>query len=861
MPSTLVRACPKCGARVATENAFCGRCGGQFIIQPEQSTTALRPSDLPASSLRLSPGGFSPGTVLGQRYRIVNLLGRGGMGEVYRADDLLLEQTVAVKFLPTPTSSDSGTLNRFRNEVRLARQISHPFVCRVHDIGEAQGLTYLTMEFVDGEDLGSLLRRIGKLPQGKAFEIAGQLCAGLSAAHSKGVIHRDLKPSNIMLDGQGQVRITDFGLASLIGEVVDVRSGTPAYMAPEQLSGTDATERSDIYALGLVIHELLTGTRLPVREGDADLPLGVERVLRRCLERDPTLRPVSALTVAAAFPGADPLALAAAAGETPAPELVASAGGREGLRPLTAALCLTAVALAVGALTFVRQRADIINQFPMEKSSDALAARARELASSLGFKARPVDRLFGWDYDGDFINDSRLGSGRSAPVGQHPNRYLPAVIFWYKESADTVLDRENPDSFERGASSPGVLRLVLDSEGRLLEFQAPPVPEVPVDTPPLESWDRLLAAAGLDLAHLESDQPPLRIPSVFDARAAWRGSWADAPDQTLRVEAAAYGGRPVFFRVIGPWTRHERRLGRFLWGFPFPVFLLFGVVLPIVAGVLAWRNNRLGRGDRRGAFRLAGFAFVCMFLRDLLGGGYVSAMAEARFLFLVARDAIVTGVVLWVLYIAFEPLVRRRAPRTLISWSRILLGRFQDPLVARDILVGLAFGSVGLCVVSFFPVPFRAGLAPKLMQSTAGFLSLWFWSVFIAVAAALSFAFVVSLLFWSVKHRSLALGLFVIALTIVLTSGSSTQSVFAVGRVVVLLALVWYTLTTFGLLAAVAVIYAHGVLLQFPLTLNPSAWYAGSSVFAMGSVVLPALYASYLSVKGHAWGSSGALAA
>jgi hypothetical protein len=531
------------------------------------------------------------------------------------------------------------------------------------------------------------------------------------------------------------------------------------------------------------------------------------------------------------------------------------------MRPRAAALCLTAVALAVGALMFIRQRADIINQLPMEKSSDALAARARELANSLGFRARPVDRLFGWDYDADFINDSRLGIGHSAQGAQNPNRYLPAVLFWYKESVDSVLERESADSFDRRTSNPGVLRLVLDSEGRLLELHAPPMPEVPVDSPPLEPWDRLLAEAGLDLAHLESVRPPSTVPSVFDARAAWRGSWADAPGQTVRVEAASYGGRPVFFRITGPWTQPERRLSRFLWSFSFPVFVLFGVVLPVIAGILAWRNNRLGRGDRRGAFRLAGFAFVCMFLRDLLAGGYVSAMAEARFLFSVARDAVVTGLVFWVLYMAFEPLVRRQAPRTLISWSRLLLGRFNDPLVGRDLLLGLTLGSIGMCVVGAFPVPFRVGLAPKLMPGTAGFLSLWFWSVFIAVGAALSFAFVVSLLLRSVKQHWLALGLFVVALTMVLTSGSSTQSVFAVGRVVVLLVLAWYTLTTFGLLAAVAVFYVHEVLLQFPLTLSPSAWYAGSSVFAVSCVLLPALYASYLSVKEQARSSSGVLAA
>ena len=156
-----------------------------------------------------------PGTVLAGRYRIVGLIGRGGMGEVYRADDLRLEQPVALKFLPHGLDAEEERLARFYREVRVARQVSHSSVCRVYDVAEADGHLFLSMELVDGENLASLLRRIGRLPADKALDIARQLCAGLAAAHEKGVLHRDLKPANVMLDGQGNVRITDFGLAGL----------------------------------------------------------------------------------------------------------------------------------------------------------------------------------------------------------------------------------------------------------------------------------------------------------------------------------------------------------------------------------------------------------------------------------------------------------------------------------------------------------------------------------------------------------------------------------------------------------------------------------------------------------------------
>src|SRR4051794_13972792 len=203
---------------------------------------------------------FAPGAIIAGRYRLVALLGRGGMGEVYRADDLTLDQPVALKFLPESDAGEAG-LAQLHNELRVARQVSHKNVCRLYDLGDSDGHRFLTMEYVDGEDLGSLLRRIGRIPQDKAIDIARQLCAGVSAAHERGVLHRDLKPANVMLDGDGNVRITDFGIATAAGEIdVDV-AGTPQYMAPELLAGKPASTRSDLFALGLIFFEVFTGRR------------------------------------------------------------------------------------------------------------------------------------------------------------------------------------------------------------------------------------------------------------------------------------------------------------------------------------------------------------------------------------------------------------------------------------------------------------------------------------------------------------------------------------------------------------------------------------------------------------------------
>ena len=335
--------CQQCGSEVERTAPFCSQCGsplrensagssGADVSTMDAVVAADAPtypslgklsSSQPASHSSRDEGRVAPGMLIAERYRIISLLGRGGMGEVFRADDLTLGQPVALKFLPE-SIIDKSVLERFRNEVRIARRISHPNVCRVYDIGETDNQVFLSMEYVDGEDLSSLLRGLGRLPRDKALEIARKICAGLAAAHDKGVLHRDLKPSNIMIDARGEALIMDFGLAGLAHEIEDVRSGTPPYMAPEQLAGKEVTARSDIYALGLVLYELFTGK--PAFEGKThdevmrvrrestphrlstlvrDLDPAVEMVILRCLEEEPENRPSSALIVSAALPGGE----------------------------------------------------------------------------------------------------------------------------------------------------------------------------------------------------------------------------------------------------------------------------------------------------------------------------------------------------------------------------------------------------------------------------------------------------------------------------------------------------------------------------------------------------------------------------
>ncbi len=290
-------------------------------------------------------GGLAPGTLLAERYRIAEVLGRGAMGEVYRAEDLKLGQTVALKLLPEAARDDPGRLGLLLDEVRIARAIGHPNVCRVYDVGEADGAHFLSMEYIDGEDLAALLRRVGRLPQDRARAIGRELCEGLAAVHDQGILHRDLKPANVLTDGEGRVRLADFGMAAVAG--AEARGGTPAYMAPELCAG-ELSVKSDLYALGLVLYELFCGQ--PAFEAGSmrelerlhreveprppgalaeDLAAATERVILQCLEKDPRDRPASARAVAVALAGRESDAAvpaAAGSGRPPRPEPESGAG-------------------------------------------------------------------------------------------------------------------------------------------------------------------------------------------------------------------------------------------------------------------------------------------------------------------------------------------------------------------------------------------------------------------------------------------------------------------------------------------------------------------------------------------------------
>ena len=459
----------------------------------------------------------------------------------------------------------------------------------------------------------------------------------------------------------------------------------------------------------------------------------MERVILRCLEPQPSRRPASALAVAAALPGGNPLAEALAAGETPSPEMVAAAGESEALAPGTALAALGAVLAGLVLLVVLGGRSSVLGRVPMEDSPDTLADKARRLAQQLGYTGPATGRAHGFEVDGDYLRYLREKDRSPSRWSQLSTLQPPVVTYWYRQSPRYLWTW---DYFSPGLAGgvvtfdappytlSGMVGIKLDPRGRLVYLQAmPPQVDEATSTAARPDWNALLTAAGLDPARFRP-VPPSWTPLGFaDERAAWQGTYPDRPDVPLRVEAAAYQGRPVSFVLVAPWTRPARmqpfqpRPGeRVVQAF------LIAVLLCLLVGslIVARRNLRLGRGDRRGAGRLALSVIAVVLVGWLLGTDHVPNLPELGMFIIGLGWALSFSALLWLLYLAIEPYVRRRWPNALISWNRALAGNLRDPLVGRDLLVGALAGV--LIVLAYVAGPQwlygRFGLADPFVVQT-----------------------------------------------------------------------------------------------------------------------------------------------
>jgi serine/threonine-protein kinase len=768
------------------------------------------------------------------------------MGEVYRADDLKIGQPVALKFLSADLERDPERLERLLAEVRIARQVSHPNVCRVYDVVEFEGSHFITMEYVDGEDLAALLRRIGRLPQEKALDLARQIGAGLAAAHVQGIVHRDLKPANIMLDGRGRARITDFGLAA-VAEAVrgkEAQSGTPAYMAPEQLSGGNITPRTDVYALGLVLFEMFTGRR--ALKGSATSDLGsrdkeiperpssfvpgldpvIDATILKCIEKDPARRPDSAMGLLAALPGSDPLDSVLRAGETPSPEMVAAAGGEGSLSSARAWALFGLAIVSVATAIFIGASVAGLDQVPMTRSPDVLGERASEIVRQLGGDVPPRSREWWIDLD-----DGYAAWAHGQPLTISLAHARPsAVRFNYRQSPGPIAQLEGirPTRRDPAPSLTGESYVSLDPQGRLLGFSrldrqlARPdsARAAPVD------WTPLLALTGIDVRRLQSVEP-LWTPDVpCDTRAAWAASDGGG---TLRLEAAAWRGQPVWLRTIAPWQRAERDVPVRPVGYTgFGFFVAVVVTILLVFAALARHNLRLGRVDMHGALRVGLAVFVCFGLANALYFRWsLEPLLVWRWL---QHQDYFAAFAAWLTYLGIEPFIRRRWPHRLIAWTRLLDGRLADPVVGRELLLGFPVAAV-IALASCIPAVLEKGHDVDFLVATLplGRAADFWGSIAGSIGEGLmkglgTFAFF--LLMRVLFRRDAAAWLGVWAVWVLVSLPSSNPSLvqwisLAVGAASFVFA------ARVGVLAAIAAIALSNLLIFCtPMTLDLSRWYA-----------------------------------
>ena len=924
--------CPSCAHEIAADDRFCPSCGRAVDLNDSPTVSLPAGGHTPAAESGhqrdpLSPardaragsgtgagaGGqrstspssgsgsnyearYVPGATLDERYRIVSPLGKGGMGEVYRAEDLKLGQTVALKFLPQSLARNPEALTQFTREVRLTRQISHPNVCRVFDLGEISDAsgnlhTFLTMEFVDGEDLASLMRRIGRLPTDKALDIARQMCAGLAAAHEQEIIHRDLKPANVMLDGRGRVRITDFGLAEVSAKLHgdQERAGTPAYMSPEQFSGGEITAKSDLYSLGLVMYEIFTGKRpftaatygemAQLREKSAiTLPSNyvkeidplVERVIMRCLEKDPAKRPASAIQIAAALPGGDPLAAALAAGETPSPEMVAAAGTDGALTPWVATAILAGIIALFFGNVFLSSRAQLLNLLPVVKSPEILQEDSQTLLKRIGYDYVPADSGYWLSVEDAFWQYSSQvpAPGRYRDLGKE---FPSPIDVFYRQSRQPfqtqipffTVSREDP-----ATKTPGDATVGFDEQGRFTYLLVAPLANQESSAPasvasdsstlspsrPID-WQPLFSAAQLDTKDLQAVPAGWYPDTPMDQQFAWEGEHDGRP---VRVHAGSFRGKPVYFKVLGIWdqealTDYSNGLGAYRFGSWLILILAFSTFCLCI--FLAFRNIRMGRSDIRGGLRagatLAIAYIILMILNAHWGPG---AVWKWNWWQTTVGFAAGIGMECAVFYLGLEPYFRRTWPELLISWSRLLAGGFANALVGRDMLTGVFFGGL-LALARHLQIALPYWFAIKAVTPTAytadrfaSFAADLTAGIINPFMNALGVLAVLFILLKIVRRKNVAIILLVAIGTLLHLQTENPWTMLPLS-VVAAVALVVCMLRN-GILGLAVAFYTEFLLTHTTLTWDFSRWYAPFSVIVLLVILGIALYGFFVSLGG-----------
>jgi hypothetical protein len=854
--------------------------------QPSPSTDAARQADPPPQQAR-----FHAGDVVAGRYRIVSRLGQGGMGDVYRADDLSTCVCVALKFLPPTRASDPQWVEKLKKEVSLARQVTHKGVCRVHDFVEGGGLVFLTMEFIEGDNLGIELEKLGRASRDTVVAWAWQLCDSLAAIHEAGLVHCDLKPQNIIVDRKGLVRIVDLGLARQAA-LENSLGGTIAYMAPEQYDRGTVTPQSDLYSLGLVLYQLASGLHpyphshpgsseraIPPRPpsefmgGDGDRKL--DKAILQCLEHAPQRRPETARQLQRRLPPVSP-------------EVTQTLKDSGAVRPMWAFLLFGAVLVGLVLQGLLAKHVLLVHQARGKIAPEQLPFEAQNmLRERLGWPDREHhDCGLVWDVQLIRQLQERPDASRSRDI---QDKRDPILYFWYRESPNELVPTIRHTPADPPLLFPGMRCVILDLDGRLVEFRAIPNPAAGAQdsrpdpkrgavgaaaekTRPMASWEKaLFDCAKLNPAGFKETEE-LPTPPVFAGEySAWTGK-EDADRPELYVEMAAHRGQPVFFQIWRAEYRADElknRQGRIVdprhLDLPDQLHELAWILTAaglLAAVALVPRNLKRRWIDFRGTFRVVLFFQLALLLGTAFHlfspRGSLGSMRKMS-VFALGTAAFWSGV-LAIAYMAFEPYLRRRWPTRFTAWNRFLNGRLRDSLVGRDVLLGTLFGTMIALLRKLLPyieswrgIPSWTlerplGLPLDSPDVPMGWLGLALSS---AIVNTVMCAILLLLLVWIMRREWLAVGVLA-ALGFWLHSHSnlamSPDSKIMWIEAFVTPALVYAFLIRFGLLATVVCWFTALVALGMPLTFDYQSWYFGSSILGFAVLVILAAYGALIAM-------------
>jgi hypothetical protein len=595
-------------------------------------------------------------------------------------------------------------------------------------------------------------------------------------------------------------------------------------------------------------------------------------VIQRCLERDPAKRPATAIQVAAALPGGDPLAAALAAGETPSPAMVAASGEKEGLRPAIAWACMVLILVGLAALAALSNRMSVVNLTPLPLAPEVLAQKARELTQTVGY-GQGVDTSYGFGRYSGFVThiddtDKSVHRWDQLRSGGAP----PVILFWYRESPQYMQNSDftwTPGAFpeQPPARISGMVQEFFTPEGRLTEFLGvPPQLEKPEDaavSAPAPDWGPLFAAAKLDPKNFQPTTPLWSALVASDTRAAWLGTWPGRPDLPLRLEGQAFRGKVVFFGTYFSWDTPERQRGdtrstndKVQGAIGLGIFLLI-VGMGIV---LARGNIRAGRSDWKGAARLAIFTFLLALVAMSFFAHHIPTDGELSLIIMMCGWALVGSALVWLMYVALEPHVRKRWPTSLVSWSRVWGGEILDPVVGRDVLLGVAFAVLWAVIADVGNLlPGWMGKTPSAPDSNLDFIILGgihytigdiLLNLTLYIFGSLALFFIFFLVRLLLRNQWLAVAA-VVALFGLPALFTEHAALHAVENMLVF-GTALLLLVRFGLLALLVALCVNNVLQAYPLTAHLSEWYAQPTIIVFVMVTALAVFGFYTSTAGKA---------